>query len=72
MSLTPQGKNSVTMTAMIRAGQGWQYDQPGFLYDGPNDSEGRTIYYDGVGSEAVMTPLSKNSASLTGLTKNAA
>lgn len=72
MSLTPQSKNSATMTGLIRAGQGWSYDQSDILYDGPTDSSGRQILYDSLGYPTTMTPLSKNSVSLGGLTKNAA
>lgn len=61
-TLTPLSRTATTMTAMIRAGQGWKYDETGILYDGPSDPSGREILYNSVGSETVMAPLAKNNA----------
>lgn len=72
MSLTPQSKNSVTLNPIRKAGTGWYYDQVGITYDGEYDAEGRKVLYDSIGTAATLTPLSKNSVTLTGLTKNTA
>ena len=70
MPLTPAAKNSVTMNPMVRAGQGWDYDDPYLTYDGEFDEEGRRVLYDSLGSTITMTPLSRNSVTMTGTTKN--
>lgn len=70
MALIPENKNSVTMNPMYKAGSGWQYDDPGITYDGEFDAEGRPVLYDSIGSVFVLTPDSKNSVSLSGLSKN--
>ena len=67
--VTPTSKNSVTMNPMVKAGQGWDYDQPGITYDGEFDTEGRRVLYDSIGSTITMTPESKNTVTMTGLTK---
>lgn len=72
MALTPENKNSATLTAVPRAGTGWTYDDPTITYDGEFDIEGRPVYYDSIGTASVLTPLSKNSATLTGESKNSA
>ena len=72
MSLTPQTRTATTMTPMTRAGQGWKYDQADITYDATTDSAGRQVLYDTVGFSETVTPLSKNSVTLAGLTKNAA
>ena len=71
MSLTPLNKNNVTLTPMRKAGEGWAYDESGITYDGEYDSDGRRVLYDSIGSATILTPLSKNSITMTGLTKNA-
>lgn len=70
MSLTPLTKNSVTMNPMYKAGTGWDYDDPNLTYDGATDAEGRAVLYDSIGSTITMTPQSKNSVTMTGITKN--
>ena len=72
MAMTPLSKNSVTMNPLYKAGTGWQYDDSTLTYDGATDIEGRAVNYDSVGSALTMTPLSKNSVTMTGLTRNAA
>ena len=70
MPLTSATKNSVTMNPMGRAGQGWDYDDPYLTYDGEFDAEGRRVLYDSLGSTITMTPLARNSVTMTGTTKN--
>lgn len=70
MPLTPENKNSATLTGFTKTGAGWLYDQTDIAYDGPTDSEGRTVYYEAVGVASTLTPESKNSATLTGESKN--
>lgn len=68
--MTPINKNSVEVRPMYKAGVGWQYDDPNFTYDGEFDADGRRVLYDGIGSATTMTPLSKNSVSMSGLTRS--
>lgn len=58
------------MSGIQKAGTGWDYDDPYITYDGATDNEGRTVFYDSVGSAITMTPQSKNSVSLSGQSKN--
>ena len=67
--MTPLAKNTVTMNPMTKAGQGWDYDDPEITYDGEFDAHGRRVLYDAVCSAITMTPQSKNSVTMTGLTK---
>lgn len=69
-TMTPASKNTVTMNPMYKAGTGWDYDDPNITYDGEFDAHGRRVLYDGVGEAITMTPLSKNSVTMAGLTKN--
>lgn len=68
-TMTPDSKNSVTMNPMVKAGQGWDYDDPNLTYDGEFDAEGRRVLYDSIGSTITMTAQSKNSVTMTGTTK---
>lgn len=70
MALTPENKNSVTMNPIYKAGTGWDYDDPYITYDGEFDLEGRPVLYDSIGSSFTLTAESKNSVSLSGLSKN--
>lgn len=69
VTMTPESKNTVTMKPMYKAGTGWQYDDPNITYDGEFDAEGRAVLYDSVGTAITMTPQSKNSVTMGGLTK---
>ena len=70
ITLTPASKTSVTMSPMYKAGTAWDYDDPAITYDGEFDAEGRRVLYDGVGESITLTPLSKNSVTMGGLTKS--
>lgn len=70
MALTPETKNATVMKPMYKAGTGWDYDDPAITYDGEFDAEGRAVLYDSIGSSFTVTPLSKNSVSLSGQSKN--
>ena len=61
-SMGSTSKNSATMNGMIRAGQGWKYDEAGITYDGEFDADGRRVLYDGIGTAPTMIPLTKNAA----------
>lgn len=59
--LTPLAKSSITAGKIAKAGAGWQYNQPGFLYDGPTDlTTGLPINYDEIGNLPIWTPLPKS------------
>ena len=66
--MTATSKNSVTMNPMNKAGQGWDYDDPNLTYDGEFDADGRRVLYDSIGTAITMTPLTKNSVTMTGTT----
>ena len=68
-TMTPTSKNSVTMNPMVKAGQGWDYDDPEITYDGEFDAHGRRVLYDSVGSAITMTAQSKNSVTMSGQAK---
>ena len=68
-TMTATSKNTVTMNPMYKAGTGWDYDDPNLTYDGEFDAEGRRVLYDGVGEATTLTPLSKNSVTMSGQTK---
>ena len=68
-TMTPLTKNSVTMNPMTKAGQGWDYDDPEITYDGEFDPHGRRVLYDSVGSAITMTPLGKNTVTMSGQAK---
>ena len=71
MAITPLSKNSVTMNPIVKAGQGWDYDDPNLTYDGATDIEGRAVLYNSIGTATTMTPTSKNTATMTAsITKN--
>lgn len=61
-TMTVTSRTATTMTPIVRAGQGWQYDEVGINYDSATDSEGREVRYDSLGQTVTMTPLSKNDA----------
>lgn len=61
-TMTNTAKNTVVMSGMVKAGQGWHYDEPGYTYDMATDPDGREVFYNSVGQETVMTPLTKNLA----------
>ena len=67
--MTPSSKNTVTMNPMTKAGQGWDYNDPEITYDGEFDAHGRRVLYDSVGSTITMTPLSKNTVTMSGEAK---
>ena len=54
-------KPSTTWNRYSKAGQGWQYDQEGITYDGPNDViTGLPIYYDSLGTNPTWTNQNKS------------
>jgi hypothetical protein len=61
-TMTNSSKNSITLSGIRKAGQGWDYDDPSITYDSVTDPEGRQVYYDSVGSTITLTPLTKNNA----------
>ena len=60
ITLTSASKNAVTLRGVIRAGQGWEYNDPNLTYDGATDLEGRAVLYDSIGQTITLTPLTKN------------
>lgn len=72
MTITAQSKSALaTATPMVKAGAGWDYDDPSVLYDDDFDDHGRRVLYDSVGTQAVATGISKSAlATATPLTKN--
>lgn len=69
-TMTPTAKNTVTLNPMYKAGTGWDYDDANLTYDGEFDAEGRRVLYDGIGTATTLTPLSKNTAVMTGLAQS--
>lgn len=59
-TVTPSSKTSVTLYGIRKAGAGWTYDEVSINYDDVLDAEGRQILYDLIGTQAVFTPLAKN------------
>lgn len=54
-------KSSVTLGRVVKAGQGWQYDQPGITYDGATDPvTGLPVYYDSLGTQPTWNNLAKS------------
>jgi len=72
MAITGQSKSSaVTLTPLVKAGAGYDYDQKGYTYDIEKDEHGRDVFYDGVGVAFSPQGQSKSSAvTLTSQTKN--
>ena len=74
MSTTVTGQlksSAITLNPMVKAGAGWDYDDPNLTYDGATDSEGRDVFYDGIGTAPTMTGQTKSSATtLSALTKS--
>lgn len=61
-TLTAQGKNATVLLGVKKSGNGWDYDQADITYDGLIDSEGREVFYDGLGQATVLTALPKHAA----------
>ena len=57
-------KNTASPRIVLKAGSGWEYDQPGITYDGATDANtGLPIYYESVGTLiTAQTNLAKNAA----------
>lgn len=61
-TFTGQNKSSdVTLTARVRAGQGWPYNDATLIYDGAIDPEGREVLYDSIGTSPTFTGQNKSS-----------
>lgn len=59
------------MNPMVKAGSGWDYDDPNITYDGEFDAEGRRVLYDSIGTATTMTGQTKSSAvTMTPLSKS--
>ena len=61
-TLTTSSKNLISLYGMVKAGQGWKYDDPYFTYDDTKDNDGREVFYDAIGQVTILTPLTKNNA----------
>lgn len=62
MATTMTGQNkpvATTLNPVVRAGQGWDYNDPNLTYDGATDPEGRQVLFDSIGTAPTMTGQSK-------------
>jgi hypothetical protein len=56
-------KNTGTIGRYVKAGQGWNYDDPSITYDGATDPiTGLPVYYDGLGTAPSFTNQTKHDA----------
>ena len=70
--MTNEAKNNVLVFNEAKSGSAWTYDQGGGLtYDGELDPiSGMPVYYNGIGTNPIITNEAKNSVSVTNEAKN--